>query len=360
MIRPPTLPRVPNPKTLMLHTLICLAVAGCGGGGSDAVTSGQEVAVQATSATLDSTPLTGAPLDSGLVATAVSDAAPATPFTDVDSQDVIARAVPAQDFKQLGWAWSVECAGQALGGLNVPESGLRGTDLGDGWADLRFGRVTAADRAVRAYILRLDQSDLSIRGGQRCEMSASPTQGGALPVGQTIWYAVALQLPNWVPAADESIITQFHSSAGNTPLNPFVALSVRGNRLHLAVRHNANATPAKETTTVVGYDLPGGLPINRWFHVVVNARISPTPEDRPFLKLWLDGSLMVDHRGPVGYANVDTQYLKLGLYHWNGTANAWQPQAPTRTVFAINPALVRDLRERYMEPDIRRYVGATR
>jgi hypothetical protein len=278
---------------------------------------------------------------------------------DIEPSDIIANASAAQEFSQLGWKWSIECAGQAVGGLNVPTDGLRGSDLGDQWTDLRFARVSASDSPARAFLMRVDQSDPSVRGGQRCEMLASPTQGAALPSRQNFWFAVGLYLPDWVAARDETIVTQFHSSAGSIPLNPFVALSIRGSSFHLSVRHNASATPAKETTVVANYGFEEPLPVNRWVRFVVQARISHSPEDRPFLRLWQDGVLKVNHLGPVGYASVDTQYVKLGLYHWNGEANQWQPEAKTRTALVINPALIRDARERYGEADIRRYIYTT-
>ena len=349
---------------------LMLTLAGCGGGSDDSTEadSGNGISsiaavppavAPAASSPTDATPSPTAPPTPAPEVVPPTPPVPQPPTTlQVNSQDIFAQAVASRPFVDLGWQWAVECASQVVAGQNVPETGLTSTATADDWGALRFASVLDPKKAAsKAYLFRLNRDDAQIHSGRRCELSSSPTASGSLPRDETFWYTVAVYLPDWAATPDEVIIMQWHGTAGSTVLNPFMALSVRNDKLQLVVRSNANLPVSKETTASQWFTLPGALPVNRWVNFTFKANISTNAASKPFLQLWQDGQLVVDHTGPVGYAALETQFLKLGMYHWTGTANPWPTEVTTRTVYMKQPTLVRDMAGRYKEPDLRTYVN---
>lgn len=72
-------------------------------------------------------------------------------------------------------------------------------------------------------------------------------------------------------------------------------------------------------TAVKSYPLfpAGTVPVGR--RIALDMEYVPTNNASGVLKIWIDGSLVVDHRGPCAYTNSgNAGYLKQGLYdYWN-------------------------------------------
>lgn len=211
----------------------------------------------------------------------------------------------------------------------------------------RFGIVTVGSSL--AFRLEAAAGDV-LPGGiaPRCEILSYPQPDHALPQGGVSWFTLRMWADDWSDTTDEQIIGQFHVvEPTQTLLNPFFALVVRGSLLRVELRHNDATPPVKATTKlVIANRLP--MPVGRWFDLTVQTRISAKPADAPFLKLWLDGQLITDYAGPLGYAlpPAGHAYAKAGVYHWTD-GNAWDMRQPVRRVLLGHLLTVRDPDEAY-------------
>ena len=285
-------------------------------------------------------------------------------------QAVAARAINSTDirlqveadrlFSSYKWAWGMECAGQKAGAVNIPEYGLLGFDLGGGLGSTRFGKVSDPENSARKVLMfRPNSGDPLLSGAPRCEMIFSPSFGGKLPVNQDVWFAFGIRLKDWVNTTDEQILMQWHWSNGSIPLGPFLALSLKGGKLHIDSKANAAYPPKASSTTSRVHWTNGTVTSNTWTYFVVKARISPHTGHNPYLKVWRDGVQVVNYAGPLGYNYPEvTPYVKIGHYQWVAAYNNWISAASTKTILVRTPALINDPTGLYTEFDIRSHVRA--
>lgn len=292
-----------------------------------------------------------------LSVTASNPLASPRPITNID---VLAELDPNKTFASLGWKWSIECGGQWIGGLNVPESGIKSSSLGDQYGALRFGKVADPANAMRSVLFfRANKSDPLVAGVPRCEASTSTTAGGAIPTGTPVWFAFGIRLSNWIQTPDEQIFAQWHQGDGSTALSPFLAMSVQGGVVRVLLRHNSQQILSKSTTTTVVALEQSPLPLDRWSYFVIKALISPDGSLGSYVTIWRDGAQVVNYHGPFGYRYPGfSPYLKIGHYHWLNTSNPWPTAAATRTLMMRSPVLVSDKTNVYAEPDLRAHVTA--
>ncbi len=276
----------------------------------------------------------------------------------INSADIRLQVEADRPFNSYKWLWGMECGGQVQGAVNIPESGLQGTDLGAGLGTQRFGKVADPDDANRRVLMfRPNAGDPLIYGGPRCEMTFSPSFGGKLPVKQDVWFAFGMRFQDWTSSTDEQVLMQWHWSNGSIPVGPFLALAMKGGKLQIDSKANA-AYPPSPTTTTSTMHWTGAVTPNSWSYFVVKARISPNPADAPYLQVWRDGVQIVNHQGPFGYNYPEaTPYVKIGHYQWLA-GNTWSSSARTKTILVRTPALINDTTGKYTEADIRGHVKA--
>jgi hypothetical protein len=276
----------------------------------------------------------------------------------INSTDIRLQVEADRLFSSYKWAWGMECAGQKAGAVNIPEYGMLGFDLGGGLGSTRFGKVPDPENSTRKVLMfRPNSGDPLVSGAPRCEMTFSPSFGGKLPVNQDVWFAFGLRLKDWVNTTDEQILMQWHWSNGSIPLGPFLALSLKGGKLQIDSKANAAYPPKASTTTSRVHWTNGTVASNTWTYFVVKARISPHTSHNPYLKVWRDGTQIVNYAGPFGYNYPEvTPYVKIGHYQWVAAYNNWISAASTKTILVRTPALINDPTGLYTEFDVRTHV----
>jgi hypothetical protein len=276
----------------------------------------------------------------------------------INATDIRLQVEADHLFSSYKWAWGVECSGQKVGAINIPEYGILGFDLGDGLGRTRFGKVPDPDNSARKVLMfRPNSGDALVAGAPRCEMTFSPSFGGKLPVNQDIWFAFGIRLKDWVPTTDEQILMQWHWSNGTIPLGPFLTLALKGGKLQIDSKANAAYPPTVASTTTRVHWTNGAVPSNVWSYFVVKARISPHAVHNPYLKVWRDGTQIVNYSGPFGYNYPEvTPYAKIGHYQWVAAYNTWISAASTKTILVRTPALINDTTGLYTEYDVRSHV----
>lgn len=279
----------------------------------------------------------------------------------VDAGDVGLQISANQTFSNYKWQWGVECDGVVRGAVDVPETGISGSDLGGTFGSLRFGKTADPEAPRRKVILfRANMNDAYVSGAPRCEATFSPNFNGRLPVGKDFWFGFGVRLQDWTPAGDEQLLMQWHWSNGTIPLQPFLALYLKAGKLELVSRSDVNSPPSTATAQATSlWQDTVDMPSNRWIYFTIKARISHDTRLAPSVKVWRDGQAIVNYSGPVGYNYPGvTPYAKVGHYQWVASYNPWTVTAPTKTVLYRAPSLVNDTTGKYSEPDIRSFVLA--
>ncbi len=276
----------------------------------------------------------------------------------INSTDIRLQVEADRLFSSYKWAWGMECSGQKVGAINIPEYGILGFDLGDGLGRTRFGKVPDPENSARKVLMfRPNSGDALVAGAPRCEMTFSPSFGGKLPVNQDVWFAFGIRLNDWVATTDEQILMQWHWSNGSIPLGPFLTLALKGGKLQIDSKANAAYPPTVASTTSRVHWTNGAVPSNVWTYFVVKARISPHAVHNPYLKVWRDGTQIVNYAGPFGYNYPEvTPYVKIGHYQWVAAYNNWISAASTKPSLGRPPALINDTTGLYTEYDVRSHV----
>lgn len=262
--------------------------------------------------------------------------------------DIIAELNASLPIVKQTWN-GINCYGQVGSFNKLADTAIVGNVLPDG-TSLRFGRTTDPLLASRmAFVFRVGMQDTLFSDSRRCEAVAYPNAATAIPKAQNFWYTVTLLVKDGgISTGDDQLITQWHT----TGYNPFMGLYLSNGKLRVTVRTSPvrNGSPATVTYSNAWTDPVLVAP--RWSTFVFNARVSPLVADQPFLRIWRDGKMIVDHRGPIGYNTDALPYAKVGFYNWNDQ-NPWDTKAPIRSVFVRKAALVRDASAKFTAVNMR-------
>lgn len=219
---------------------------------------------------------------------------------------------------------------QNLAGSDVG-AGVFGLSAGGVANELKHGSVWDATGIASgsAYLFRVSKNDPPTAGpaAQRSERYFNAA-GQTIPQQTDIWFAVRIKASQW-DAETRRIIWQWHEDSPVDGLSPHLSATVNGNRMRLIVLHNENATltPANTTQAVIYTDeswRPGD-----WYDFVIKARVDPRQTGAGYVKAWINGALVANYVGPVGYLyDNPADYAKVGIYHWNSETNQWRAGAP--------------------------------
>jgi hypothetical protein len=293
-------------------------------------------------------PMTGMRLQ-GFFLLAALLAAPALAHTTIDAEDILGEAREDRLFaQQSGYT------GQVLGKYPrpsaIPESGIHGPPLANG-ETLRLGKVAdPTDAARQALAFQLDPGDPRTSGSKRTEISFAKN----IEKEKVYWVAFRVYVPDWGVLAprDVSIFgTQLHSGDNRRGLSPAFSLVANGNgrRFQVYVLYSDDPDPSQRTSKTIRYPARP-MPFGRWTDFVFRFRQDPWGDG--FLQGWMDGELIVDHRGPLGFDTPGyNDYMKFGYYNWSPGFSS------TRKVLLYRPTIVLDpTGEKYSAEILRAHV----
>jgi hypothetical protein len=283
---------------------------------------------------------------------AASQSGPGTPGMILEEHDVLALLEPSSAAAHNGWA-GVECFGINSDWDRLPGQAIHGVPDGNGMT-LRFGITKdplGVDRDVLMF--RVSSDDPLTNGANRCEIATWNKKTLRLPSRQDLWFSFSVLVD--FPATlddDDQLIAQWHVF-GLTGFSPFFAVYVSGGADRIEIRHNASreGTPLDTARDVIWRN---SEQLRReWITYIVNARISPDVLDRPFLRVWRNGRMIVDVRKPFGYASPNNAFAKVGFYHWTNARNVWRGNAVPRSVYIRRALIVRGEGRSYGETLLR-------
>jgi hypothetical protein len=237
----------------------------------------------------------------------------------------------------------------------VPESGIHGTTLPNG-ETLRFGKVSDPTNSVRkALAFTVRNSDPTTSNGKRTELSLTPN----IEMNKVYWIAFSAYIEDWGTLAtnDNALFgTQLHQ--GNKGLvvgGPAFGLytTQTGRTFRVQARYSESATPSSSNAVSVKHaEYP--IPFRRWTDFVI--KFKENTSGNGFLQVWMDGQMIADYKGSLGYNTGYTDYAKFGYYNWTASAMNSTP----RKVLLREPTIVLDpTGTKYSPEQLRAHVGSS-
>ncbi|WP_083748889.1 heparin lyase I family protein [Pelomonas sp. KK5] len=285
------------------------------------------------------------------VTVAVPPAGTVLPASPVDMRDItidVNAEVPLERQQ-----WYFECHGVSRHASSLASQVLPANADVPYATQQRMAVVTPPGNPLRGIVLRTAQGDPMTSGAPRCEFTFTANARSFLPEASDFWQAQKIWVEDWSQAGDMQLVYQWHDTDFPLALNPLMALVVQGGTAFLQVRWETSGKPTTGKSTIATKDIwigPANTFTGRWATIVVQARISPDPARQPFLKFWIDGRLLADYSGPLGYIQPGKPvYGKLGFYHWL-QGNMWDPRYPIRSIYVRRAVTVLDPNRRYDEP----------
>ena len=173
--------------------------------------------------------------------------------------------------------------------------------------------------------------------GKRTELSLSPN----IEMNKVYWIAFSAYIHDWGTLAtnDNSLFgTQLHQ--GNKSLvvgGPAFGLytTQTGRTFRVQSRYSESATPSYSNAVSVKHaEYP--IPFHRWTDFVI--KFKQNTSGNGFLQVWMDGQMIADYTGSLGYNTGYTDYAKFGYYNWTAS----EMNSTPRKVLLREPTIVND------------------
>jgi hypothetical protein len=184
----------------------------------------------------------------------------------------------------------------------------------------------------------LDSSASVSTDRERVEMRVLSDAGktDADQIGSEYWYGWSMYLKSpWpVDPLHWELLSQFHCNPDKEDEHPNPALSITikpgSNRFTISSKSDSNKVSTLATVSSRSWD-GGPVSTDGWIDWVVNVKWSHSSDG--FLKVWRDGKLMVEYKGPNLYNDELGPYFKMGIYKANWVRAAPHPSVKTRLAY---------------------------
>lgn len=210
------------------------------------------------------------------------------------------------------------------------------SEAGEFWYDGEFRFTKRTSNGFPVIALAHEADDPTYSGGERAEIDFffSTPANRTFPYQEEFWDSAHINFPDRVSTDPSKVIWQWHQSGAT--VNPFFSLSITGNNLQVEIRYNDQASPTQATNVVFSQNIATLPAAGTPFVITINAKCSHLLADSPFIKIWLNETLILDRNGTngrCGYNLSATRFHRWGFYAWQGLA------AGTRREYEIRGAV---------------------
>ena len=287
------------------------------------------------------------------ISNTLSDSVSGGGTSAIASSDIITRASADIPFAQQG-GYNVQVINNYTSAPSLPESGIHGTTLPNG-ETLRFGKVADPTDSIRkALAFQVHTSDPLTSSGKRSELSVTPN----IEMNKVYWIAFSAYVYDWgtLTTADDALFgTQVHTGDNDAKVGgPSLALvtTQTGRKFQVYSRYSESSTPSGSNSVSVRhteYDIPFG----RWADFVF--KFKHNTSGNGLLQAWMDGQMIANYTGSLGFNTGMADYAKFGYYNWSGTSM----NSTARKVLLRSPTIVADpTGSKYSQEQLRALVSA--
>lgn len=162
------------------------------------------------------------------------------------------------------------------------------------------------------------------------------------PAGSERWYGFSIYLPNdWKTDPAGEVVTQWHSrpdkhlgenyGLGGPPLS----LMIDGNEMYVQSRWDPSPVTTKQSKTREDAKLwRGSYEKGEWMDWVV--QVDWSHQSDGLLRMWKDGELVVDRKGPNTYNDKVGPYFKTGIYKYSWKRSPEKSNTSSRVLYVDN------------------------
>jgi hypothetical protein len=278
-----------------------------------------------------------------------------TVITPINPADILVEFDPAASFASQAIG-NIQAYGIIQSFSSTTPPGISGSVTPYG--SLRFGReIDPVRPGTYVYTSMVVYDDPPTAGAIRSETAFDSALYG-IPQAQKFYHAFAVFTGDWRTTTDAQLLMQWNAG-GTASLQPIYSMDVTSGALRLVLRYNNSLTPSVGTTTdlILMTSPSGWWKNNTYLTVVTEAVVSIDPLDNPYIKTWINGQLVVDYTGPIGYVDnptYQTPYAKHGVYHWQ-VGNPWDMSQPARVAHYRRAVIVNN--GTYTPDDLSAYVN---
>jgi hypothetical protein len=254
----------------------------------------------------------------------------------VAASDIITRASADVPFANQS-GYTAQVINTYTPAPEIPESGIHGATLPNG-ETMRLGKMLDPSNSARkALAFQVMGSDPTTSGGKRSELSVAKN----IEMNKVYWIVFGAYLYDWgtLASGDNALFgTQMHTGDNNAGVGgPSFGLytTQNGRYFRVQARYSTSSDPSASNAVSLKFaEYP--IPFGRWAEFVL--KFKHNTSGNGFLQVWMDGNLIANHQGSLGYNTGMNDYAKFGYYNWsassmNGTA---------RKVLLRSPMIVRD------------------
>lgn len=149
-------------------------------------------------------------------------------------------------------------------------------------------------------------------------------------IGKEYWYGFSVYIPtDFVIDSDPEMFAQFHGTpdVGESWRWPFAGLEIVENHYELRLRWDAHFITKDAKFDGEEYYSFGNVTSDKgkWTDWVFNVHWDYNKEGKGFMKIWKDGVLVFDHKGPNCFNDAVGPFLRFGLYRYT-----WKDSDPVK------------------------------
>ena len=219
----------------------------------------------------------------------------------------------------------------------IAESGIHGSRLPNG-ETMRFGKtVDPTNSTLKALAFQVKNTDPTTSDGKRAELAVEPN----IEMNKVYWITFSAYVYDWgtLGANDSALFgTQIHSGDNQAKVGgPSFGIytTQNGRMLRVHTRYSESSSPSASNVVKLTY-AEHPIPFHRWTDFVV--KLKHNTNGNGLLQVWMDGEMIANHRGSLGYNTGMPDYAKFGYYNWSGAAMGSTP----RKVLLRSPTIVAD------------------
>ena len=253
----------------------------------------------------------------------------------VSSAHIITRASADAAFSTQN-GYTAQVINTYTSANSIPESGIHGTVLPTG-ETLRLGKESdPANSTRKALAFQVRNSDPTTSSGKRAELSISPN----IEMNKVYWIAFRAYIHDWgtLATSDNALFgCQMHSGDNNAGVGgPSFGLytTQTGRTFRVQARYSENADPGTGGVSMKFAEYP--IPFEQWTDFVV--KFKHNTSGNGLLQVWMNGQMITNYTGSLGYNTGMKDYAKFGYYNWT----AANMNAVPRKVMLREPHIVAD------------------
>lgn len=194
--------------------------------------------------------------------------------------------------------------------------------------------IDVGGRPARSFLVR--PTDPLVKGSHRAEIRLRPSA-----LGQEVWYRGEIYVPtDWQSSNFRVTAMQWHGTRdvlllepGRTPPLQLEIVDERWEIVKSWDQRFRTPNDAGDAPSVQGRETIAEMPLVRGQWMTLSFHVRWATDDDGFIRVWRDGELVVEDRGPNAHDDLIGPYMKAGVYVPDWTLLGPEPSIARRELY---------------------------